>query len=466
MEGEKQFFIVILSLVCATMLLLAGEIFTMTRSSNLPLSEQTTIGMAYRAADTVFVAPPTGERETDRTGIMSALEEIEPGGTILFAPGTYKIGGEIIRITVPNVSLLGHPEGTILLGCDPGEFSMQNIEQYGNSCNGLEVHAGGVSVLNLTFENLFWGLHIGCCWETIPKMMPGDGGHIIEGNIFIGNSNALRVNGYWSQPTIIRNNLFRNNWHSIAVYGNTVHILDNKIMAPEPGEVQGFGFPGEGIHLARPLELHESVTGGSLSCENNVISGNYIEDVTEGIMMTSDVPGITCRNNLISNNTIIIKRAHPTVFPDFLAGNAEGDSTIVGVPLALRGFWEDNTIEANFIQGAEGVALEIRGGSNNHIVNNKITGVILRKPFPGKALSGLPILGGDPETWRSANGSGIWLSPGSNGNEIRNNRFENIASAAVFLEGDKNHVELLKKTDSVRDLGTGNLVTGATNSKQ
>ncbi len=420
---------------------------------------------AFQKSDTVFVAPPTGERETDRASIVKALEGIAPGGTLQFAPGTYLMGGEIIRITVPNITIKGHPDGTILRGCDPGEFSMADIEAFGNNCNGLEVYAGGVSVLDLTFENIFWALHIGCCWKSIPKMMPGDGGHIIEGNTFIGNSNALRVNGYWSQPTVIRNNRFRNNWHAIAVYGNTVHILDNEITAPAPGKVQGFGFPAEGIHLARPLELHESANDSIRSCKNNVISGNFIEGVTEGIMMTADVPGITCRNNVISNNTIIVKRAHPLVFPDFLVGNAEGDSTVVGVPLALRGHWEDNLLEDNNIQGAEGLGLEIRGASNNRIINNKITGVRRRRPFPGNAIAALPILGGDPESWRSANGSGIWLSPGSNGNEIRNNRFENIASAAVFVEGDKNRVEVLKKTDSVRDMGTGNSVNGTTQSK-
>ncbi|MEG9329163.1 right-handed parallel beta-helix repeat-containing protein [Salinimicrobium catena] len=411
-------------------------------------------------SDTVFVAPPTGDRETDRASILSALEEAEPGGTIWFAPGTYLMGGEIIRITVPDVTLKGHSEGTILRGCSKGEFSMEDIQEFGNNCNGLELAAGGQAVLDLTFKDLFWALHIGCCWETMPKMMPGEGGQRIEGNTFIGNSNALRVHGYWSEPTVIRNNRFLNNWHSIAVYGNTVHILDNEIMAPEPRKVQGFGFPAEAIHLVRPLELHESAKNGSRSCENNVVSGNYIEGITEGIMMTADLPDIPCRNNVISNNTIIVKRARPFVFPEFFTGNIKGDSTVVGVPLALRGHWENNLIERNTIRGAEGLGIEIRGGFNNKIVNNSISGISRRKPFPGNAIAAIPILGGDPETWRSVNGSGIWLSPGSDENEIRNNRFGNIAFAAIFIEGDQNRVEVLEESDTVRDTGTGNSVKG------
>lgn len=67
----------------------------------------------------VLVVPPTGEKATDRASILAALEKVEPGGTVQFAPGTY-LSGEIIHVTVPGITLLGHPEGTILRGCDPG----------------------------------------------------------------------------------------------------------------------------------------------------------------------------------------------------------------------------------------------------------------------------------------------------------------------------------------------------------
>jgi hypothetical protein len=89
----------------------------------------------------------------------------------------------------------------------------------------------------------------------------GDGGHLIEGNTFRSSSNAVRVHGFWTEPTVIRNNRFLNNWHSVAIYGNTVHLLDNDIAVPEPEEVQLLGFPMDGVHLARPFDLHESVEG-------------------------------------------------------------------------------------------------------------------------------------------------------------------------------------------------------------
>lgn len=50
------------------------------------------------------------------------------------------------------------------------------------------------------------------------------------------------------------------------------------------------------------------------------------------------------------------------------------------------------------------------------------------------------------------------LSPGSNGNEIKGNKFENIAALEVFIEGQGNRVEYIKTTDSIRDLGIKNII--------
>ncbi len=115
---------------------------------------------------------------------------------------------------------------------------------------------------------------------------------------------------------------------------------------------------------------------------------------------------------------------------------------------------EDNVIEGNHILAAEGLGIEILRASRNRIVNNTITDIRRRDPFPGNTL-------GPPPHWRDANGSGIWLSSGSEENQIRGNIFEEIASHAVVLEGDRNRVEARSAGDAVRDLGRGNRVSGA-----
>jgi parallel beta-helix repeat protein len=404
---------------------------------------------ATTSTDTVFVAPPTGERDTDRPSILAALEQVRPGGTVQFAAGTYLMGGDIIRVTVPRVTLLGHPEGTTLRGCDPGEFPWDNSFDFGNNCNAIELAAGQQTVRNLTFEHAMWALHVGCCWSDFTHMRAGEGGHLIEGNTFRSSSNAVRVHGFWSEPTVVRNNRLLNNWHSVQIYGGTVHLLDNDISVPEPEQVQLLGFPMEGVHLARPFELHESVQGVARRCDNNVIAGNRIDGVTEGIMVTANEPGMVCRNNVIRDNTIAIRRARPPTMPGFIRVHDATDSTVIGVPLALRGVagestLEDNLIEGNVIVGAEGLGIEIRNASRNRIVNNTVTGVVRREPFPGNSFIAMPLIGGDPEAWCTANGSGIWLSPGSDGNEVAGNVFEGVDGASVAREGE------LETDDGVR----------------
>jgi hypothetical protein len=61
--------------------------------------------------------------------------------------------------------------------------------------------------------------------------------------------------------------------------------------------------------------------------------------------------------------------------------------------------------------------------------------------------------------WEDANGSAIWLSSGSDGNEIVGNTFEDIAGSAVVIQGDSNRVVLRSEDDAVRDLGNGNWVS-------
>jgi parallel beta-helix repeat protein len=137
-----------------------------------------------------------------------------------------------------------------------------------------------------------------------------------------------------------------------------------------------------------------------------------------------------------------------------------GYDPVVGVPLVLahgRGGGElrDNLIEGNHIIGADGIGIEIRQASSNRIVNNTISGVVRRNPFPGNTL-----VSPDPQAWRDANGSGIWVSPGSDENEITGNTFEDIAAHAVVVEGSGNVLELRSAGHAVRDLGTGNRGTG------
>lgn len=428
-------------------------------------------------ADTVHVAPPTGVRDADRSSIVAALEQVQAGGTVLFAPGTYLVGGEIIRVEVNGITLQGHAAGTILRGCDPDEY------EHGNRCNGLELAGGYQKVRGLTFEYAFWALHLGCCWDDHPYMRGGEGGHLVEGNTFRSSASGVRVHGYWSEPSVVRNNRFLNNWHAVHVYGGTVHLLENEIAAPEPREVPVRGMVWDAVFVGSPLPLQDGHEMPASPCANNVVAGNRIEGYVDGIVVGTWRPGLSCRGNVIRDNTIRVGRIR--------SPNSDADSSYVGLPLVLangaeafrraglffvpgEGRWsrsappggaesvpasalEDNLIEGNLVIGAEGVGLEVLHASRNRIVNNTFTGIRRRDPFPGKFFGLLPELDLVPE-WGHANGSAIWSSPGSDDNEIIGNTFSDIALHAVVLEGDRNVVELLSEDDAVRDLGAGNQV--------
>ena len=99
--------------------------------------------------EVVHVAPPTGEREADRASIVAALNEVEPGGIVQFAPGTYLIGAGI-RIRVARLTLRGHSQGTTLRGCDPDEFATYGLPELSENCDGLRLLAGHQSVHDLT----------------------------------------------------------------------------------------------------------------------------------------------------------------------------------------------------------------------------------------------------------------------------------------------------------------------------
>jgi proline-specific peptidase len=434
--------------------------------------------------DPVHVAPPTGEKERDRASILAALEQVRPGGTVQFGAGTYLVG-EIIRVSTSNVTLLGHGDGTTLRGCDPQDF----VDPYDFfSCNGLELAGARQTVRGFTFEHAYWAVHLGGCFgeratltlpdgtsQVVPALYRTAGGHRVEENTFRSTANGVRVNGDWTEPAIVRNNRFVNNWHAVSINGHTVHLLDNHISVPEPHLVPFHGFAWDGIKIAPTFPLQDLDGPQTSACIGNIVEGNHVEGHLDGVRIELYFPGTSCRENVVRGNTIIVRRLKNPLLHDGFTLRDPSDSTFVGVPIALLNepaafqgvepgpgtAIEDNVIAGNRIIGAEGIAMEVLHASRNRIVNNTITGVVAREPFPGNTMGTRGAEGMDFE-WHAANGSGIWVSPGSDENEIAGNTFENIAVHAVVLEGDHNRVELRSAGDAVRDLGSGNrVVAGA-----
>jgi hypothetical protein len=435
----------------------------------------------YVSVDTVRVAPPSGAQATDRGSILAALGQVRPGGTVQFAAGTYLVG-EIIRVSTPEITLLGHRDGTTLRGCNPEEFV--DPDDY-FSCNGLELAGARQTVRGFTFEYVFWALHLGCCFgeratvtlpdgtsQALPALYRTEGGHLVEGNTFRSAASGIRVNGDWGEPAVVRNNHFVNNWHAVSINGHTVHLLDNHISVPEPHLVPFFGFPWDGIKISPTLPLQGLDEPQLSACVGNHVEGNHVEGHIDGIRIELYFPGTSCRRNVVRNNTIVVRRMR-NLRPEGFTLIDPSDSTFVGIPIsllnepvALEGAGpgpetaiEDNVIEGNRIVGAEGIAIEVLHASRNRIANNLISGVVTRDPFPGNTMGPRGAKGVDLE-WRTANGSGIWVSPGSDENEIVGNTFADMAAHAIVVEGDGNMVETRSAADAVRDLGSNNQVRG------
>jgi proline iminopeptidase len=410
---------------------------------------------ATASGGVVHVAPPTGEREADRASILAALEQVRPGGTIRFAPGTYLVG-EAIQVPTPRITLLGHPAGTTLRGCETAELDEVEREADRESdlsalfaillrCGMLELTGGHVTVRDFTLENTRMGLLLGCCHADL-AYRPSEGGYRIENNTFRNSGNAIRALLSSAEPTVIRGNRFINVFHALSAGASHLHMVGNDISVPEPQRVPGRGHPGFGIGIW-PIPgdfVDRSVSDGE-DCEHNIIAGNRIEGHETGIVLFGE-PGLACRQNVIRDNTIVVRRVRfdAARWPADAVGITDAaDSTIVGVPLTLHnpsgdGRIEDNLIEGNRIAGAEGIGIEVLRASGNRIINNTITDIRRRHPFPGNTL------GGEPERWAVANGAGIWISPGSEGNSLEGNVFEGIAGASVVREGE------LEAADGVR----------------
>jgi hypothetical protein len=388
---------------------------------------------AAGGANVIQVADPTADVATDRASILAALEEVRPGGTVQFAPGEYVIGFNdgawaYIPVTVPRVTLQGHPDGTRLRGCD---LEPQDILDGG--CVGFEMSGGRQTLRNLHFRDMSVAVTLGKD-VFLGGGTSRTGGYRIERNSFRDIATGVQVFGQWSQPAVIRNNTFINLFSAVDVWGRTAHILDNDISAPDWERIPVWFGAIYGISLIT-LETQNISTG---PCEHNQIAGNRIESVTDALNIWVLGIGAPCRHNLVRDNLVVNSREYTPGFgtgPVFLYNGSDN-----------VGFLSDNLIQSNRVHGSFGNGMVFFRAERNRVVNNTITDI--QKTFPFQGWLG------------ESNGSGIWTSPGGGHNRILNNGFASVEAEEVVFESDHNHVATTSASDVVRDLGVGNRVTG------
>jgi hypothetical protein len=383
---------------------------------------------------------PTGDRESDRAALTTAFEQVPPGGTISFGTGTYVIGGESLTLTTPGVSLLGHPDGTTLLGCTGEELEGVTPRDFQANCRGIRLGAEAQRVSGLRFESFSMSLQI----EQVigsDRTPPFTGGQIVEGNSF-SNSAFFEITVDADSTVLIRGNEFRNMWHAFAILGRNVHVLDNDISVPEPTLVP-MGYPGGALGIA---------PGPAGTCGSMLVEGNRIDGHSEAVMIGTlpIVAGASCSDITVRNNEITMRPIHvpadPTVsnLPDpELAGtlvlapairvtNAQR-ILLEGVPVrwqagAPEGGWPPAfaesritgiVVEENRITGAVGIGIEFIGVDDSRIIGNVIEVRPATTPqemagleFGGNMGRGIWVVLGLTE---ELNGSPIWVSPDSEG---------------------------------------------------
>ena len=410
---------------------------------------------------TVFVKSPTGTAAVDRLNVQAAFDAVLAGGTVQFETGAYVLGAGV-RLTVPDVTVLASPKGTVLRGGEPERFDVPESELmpvvFGYT--GILVQAPRQVIRGFSFEYCWHGIVVGPYATSADEMaavMRGEielqatrtDGQLIEGNSFRRCPNGLRMLGVGSQRSVVRDNEFVDVFHAIGMYGAPVDFVDNRVTVDEPEKIPTSKCPGAVIILGA------TDGDGRHVVQNNVVSG--YPDAIYVVAGDSEV----CRDVKILDNEIRVARV--ALPPDSLYGQAPGAAQgMAGSPITLcvdkRGVTESGAlgvlegalVRGNKIFGAEGLGIRVEGACRSRIEGNTITGIRKREPFPGLSWDG------DPGAWKVANGAGIWLSSDSHDNEILGNRFDAIASDAIVIEGNGNRVELAAGTDTVRDLGQNN----------
>lgn len=413
--------------------------------------------------DTIRMVAPTGQAERDRPAVQAAFDAARPGDVVLFAAGTYLLGRGA-RLTVPDVTVLGHRDGTTLRGCDPAAFDIDESQLLALvfGCTGLHVQAERQTIRGLTLEHMWHGIIVGPFPATAEEMRASGGmmtpfpvgGQRIEGNTFRATPNGMRMLGVGDEVSIVRNNDFIDTFHAIGVYGAPVHFLENRVRVEDPRRVPTSGHPGSAILISA---VHTD-------CSGHVVAGNTVQGYPGAIYVFA-YPGHTCRGVEIRDNRIRVARV--VIPPGWVIPVTDGDSTMVDVPITLApmgegesgqegevpaGRVEEITIRGNEILGAEGIGI-LLNGHRNRIVDNHISDIRRRVPFPGNSW--------DPSlaTWEVGNGAGIWIAPGARENELSGNVFERIAGPSITVEGTGNRVELLGAGDTVSDRGRENRIT-------
>lgn len=212
---------------------------------------------AAPAIDTLHVDPVSGSDANSGSAaspfrtIQQALNVVQPGMTIKLASGIYQEANQTVTAGTASARIIIEPE----TGATP------ILDGNNNTLNAIRVVHSYYTIRNLDIRNTKEGVRL-----------EGVTGVILEDNVIHHvNNEGIRLR-YFAVGNIIRNNI---------IYGC------------------GLNGNGEGIYIGSAPEQRYKNGGEPDTSINNIISGNEIYDVEEGIDIKEDSSFNTIENNVI-----------------------------------------------------------------------------------------------------------------------------------------------------------------------
>jgi hypothetical protein len=388
-----------LALLCAAAMLSACDVPTRPGLPVVP--GQTTSEMSHRDAAVVRVAAPTGNAVVDVANIQAAVDAATQGARIQFAPGTYAVEASTqFVVSTPGVTLQGDGRRTtiksVMAEPSPDAPFFRGV---------FYLNGGDQTVRWLTFDGFMAALSFGTSGTTV-------GGYRVEQSTFRSGYVATEFFGFSDAVSVVERNEFVNTTRPVNIFGKTVHFRHNRMTVTDLAAMP-FGQP-----FFAGFAAPDFLTGGTI-CENNVFENNLVIGFADGFTLDA-FPGENCRNNIIRENEFIRMRLYGIFPPEpFFNGTLAW--------LVNPGAHDGNRIVGNVLRGSEGIGIIVEAGSDNWIVDNRIS------DLPGELTTGFPYPG-----------TAIVLGEAASGNRVRGNEFKNVVNTIV-------------------DLGTGNVIKGNTN---
>ena len=320
-----------------------GQTFTGGVKNNRLVIGTTTAG--WLQADCDYLCDGTNDEQEFNTAIQ--FLNTYDGGEIVVLDGTYNIS-TAIAISVPNMSLIGNGNATIL----------KNLS---TTTNLINVTASDFHIANMSLE--------GTTQKNCINISSAGSNIVVENITFSGADNAIYSEGGAGQ---FIGNQFASNTIGIAIAGNNCIVNGNN-----------FANNGHGIEIEN---------------SNNIISNNNITNCGVGVYSETSPSGVNIVNNvMIDNNTGIYVDSlmNSTITGNTIYRGAGSSGSYTSSQYTIRMLGCSNCMVTNNLIPGKDIAVT-SPNSNTMVFMNKWDGSATPLPSASISQSGIVQLSNDP----------------------------------------------------------------------